>query len=205
MNRSSFYNIATIAVPLTCFLLAIGLVFYEIHRLSTLKAESHQTAQQIAQVEKIIHDIEAQPPSEKIPAVPQTANEQVDFLNVLRLFASESRVTISRWSNATPLAPVTTSNAPGNNGSGNNAGSSLPSGITPIASSVEVTGPYSGVRRFFYDLLQEKRLINMTEFRWSRGQYPQTHVSFTLTRYVSPPPATATSASGTATPTNPTG
>jgi len=211
MNRSSFYNIATIAVPLTCFLLAIGLVFYEIHRLNLLQSESRETAQQIVQVDKIIHDIEAQPPSAKIPAVPQTATEQVDFLNVLRLFASESKVSITRWSNATPLAPAGGGNAPtgaGNN-AGGNSGSAMPEGITPIASAVEVTGPYNGVRRFLYDLLREKRLINMTDFKWSRGQWPATHVSFTLTRYITQPPASvapasASSASGTAT-TNPTG
>lgn len=206
MNRSSFYNIATIAVPLTCFLLAIGLVLYEIHRLNVLQGESHQTAQQIAQVDKIIHDIESQPPSTKIPAVPQTATEQVDFLNVLRLFASESHVNVTRWSNATPLAPAGGTSAP----SGGNGSSALPAGITPIASAVQITGPYVGVRSFFYDLLREKRLINMTDFKWSRGQWPATSVNFTLTRYVTPPPAApapaAASTAGGATPsTNPTG
>jgi hypothetical protein len=44
------------------------------------------------------------------------------------------------------------------------------------------------VREFLYNILRSPRLLTMTDVRWGRtDRWPTTGVSFTLTRYVTPP------------------
>ena len=178
------------AAPLICFFIAVGLVFYEVHRLHQLRDDTRQTQQQIAQIDKMLREITQHPVATKIPAVGISPTEQVDFLNMLRLYANESKVRLTRWSNATPIAPSSSGTA-----SADAHKAALPPGVTSVASAIEVGGHYAGVRQFLYYLLSDRRLINMTDLKWSRDQWPTTKLTFTLTRYISQQAAPAAPAS----------
>lgn len=183
MTRASLLNIATIVVPLVCLLLAGGVTFYEVQRIRRLDAELKQAERNIAFVQKIREEIDRMPPVSRFPAAEMTPQEQTDFLNTLRAYALANRVTIVRWTNA-PVAPSRPAT--------DTRQSSMPSGITPIAGSVEVSGLYNNVRGFLYDLLQGARLFTINDIRWRRGQkWPATNISFTLTRYVTTAPVSA--------------
>src|SRR2546423_1443704 len=100
------------------------------------------------------------------PAGKNTPGEP-DVLNTLRIYANASGVKITRWMNGTPYAPV-----PGANGGlGGSNGTAekpkpIPGGAAPIASSIEVAGPFNSIREFMYYLQRSPRLLNMTGIRW---------------------------------------
>jgi len=180
MSRTSWLNIASIAIPLICLLLAGGVTFYEVQRIRRLDAELKQTERNIAFVQKIREEIDRMPSVRRFPAAEMSPREQTDFLNTLRAYALANRVTLVRWTNA-PIAP--------NRPSAETPRGHLPPDITPISGSVQVGGLYSNVRGFLYDLLQGARLFTINDIRWRRGQkWPATNISFTLTRYVTTTP-----------------
>jgi len=181
VNRSSFLNIATWVVPIACLALAAGVIYYEVRRIRLLDEERVRVDQNIAFVEKLRQEITRQAPAmmNRFPTVEQSPKEQPDFLNKLRIYAAAARVRIVRWSNATPIAPTS------DRDSGLEGRSSIPPGVIPIASSIEVAGVYNNIRGFLYSLLSDPRLFSMNDIQWVRGdQWPRTRVSFTLTRYV---------------------
>lgn len=192
VNKVRVLNIAVILVPLICLLGATASIAYQVHRIMTLQDRRQKIEGDIAIVESRLRELQMTPRPSRIPTVEQTPQEQSGFLNSLRAYAELSRVRLARWTNATPLAP------PAGARDGSNPQSNIPEGVTPISSAVEVIGPYSGVREFLYNILRSPRLLTMTDVRWGRtDRWPTTGVSFTLTRYVTPPGKTPLAASPT--------
>jgi hypothetical protein len=63
----------------------------------------------------------------------------------------------------------------------------LPRGVTAISSRTIVSGRYDRINAFLYDLMKSPRLFNLTNAEWRRGSnYPETELTFTLIRYVTP-------------------
>lgn len=181
MNRTSHLNIAKIVIPFLCFLIAGGVISYEIRRIRRLEGERIQVEQNIATVEKLRQELDQHTPVmlNRFPTAQQSPQEQADFLNKLRAYAAATQIRIVRWTNATPIAPA----------SGGESGppkqSSIPPGVLPISSSIEVSGLYNDIRAFLYSLLRDPRLFSLTDIEWQRSdRWPRTRVSMTLTRYV---------------------
>src|SRR2546423_4672403 len=145
MNRQRLSQLAIYLVPLACLFLAGGVTVYEWRRISQYEGETQaiQTNTQI--VENLERAVAAQPKPTRIPTAEQTPREQPEFLTTLRIYASASGVKITKWANGTPNAPTPTG-APGRTGSNTDEKKALPGGALPIASSVEVAGPFNSIR-----------------------------------------------------------
>ncbi len=195
MNKLSLFNIAAIVVPFACFLIAGGVIYREVLRINQLNDTRIQMEKNIAFLETIQKELDRQPPLPRFPTVEQSPREQPDFLNTLRMFAFATSVRLVRYTNATPIAPSSTSAA------NQDTKPASPSGVIPIASSVEVAGRYTNIREFLYALQRSPRLFNMSDIRWtaSAERWPITSTSFTLTRYVT----AAKTAAGPASPGEP--
>jgi hypothetical protein len=183
VNRTSLINSATLLVPLVCLILSGAVVFYEWRRNQQLADDRLQVEKQIAFHEKLMGQITQMPQPSRMPTVEMTENEQPSFLNSLRLSADAYQVRLVRWSNAVPV--------PGAGGSADDpARKIMPAGVIPIASQVELQGRYEQVRQFLYELMRSPRLLNISDIRWSRGEpWPNTRLTFTLTRYVTQGPS----------------
>lgn len=177
MNRQILYRLITLAVPLLCIFVAAIVIFYEIHRLSQLRADLNETQKHVVALDQLVKEIQQQPPSAVLPADVQSPTEQPRFLTLLRAYADASHVQLTRWSNAAAAqAPV-----------GGAAKSGLPSGVAPITSAVEISGAYNDVRAFLYRLIAAPRLFSMSDMVWARADKgASTLLKFNLTRYVAP-------------------
>lgn len=185
MGRFNLNNVLVVVLPLIVLLGSGWLTMYQLRRMRDLDAQRRQVEQSIAITQNSIASLEALPPLNRIPTEPFAPKEQVDFLNTLRAYADATRVRLVNWSNATPLAPLSTTSPATDTMEPKNA---LPRGVIPIGSAVVISGTYANVREFLYYLLRSPRLFSLTDLRWSRSdQYPNTTVSFTLTRYVTRP------------------
>jgi hypothetical protein len=174
MNKLSLYHIATIVLPILSLMIAGGVAYYEINRLHELEADLARTEQQITSTERTIAATRSNPGGSKHATAVPSPHEQTDFLNWLRMYANLTHVQITRWSNA----PAASTSA---------AGNSLPAGVTPLESAVEISGQYNNMRQFLYNVEHDSpRLLNLSNTNWSRGTPPLTRLTFTLTRYLAP-------------------
>ncbi|HLJ54549.1 MAG TPA: hypothetical protein VKT77_05870 [Chthonomonadaceae bacterium] len=194
MNKEAFVRPLTILLPIASVLVATGGTAYEWRRLKQLEAQSSAGRTQIAHIQQEMSTYRAQPPSEKYPTAPKTPREQALFLDALRANADFSGVQLVRWSNTpAPAPPPPSPDKP----------APPTSNVTAIQSVVEVAGKSANSRQFMYNVLRSRRLLNMAEIKWVRDQWPNTHLTFTLTRYIAPPdpvlpgaPQTASAAGG---------
>ena len=181
MKREAFYRPLTILMPIAAVLCTTGVSAYEWRRLKRLEGEASATRAQIVQIDRELRSYEAQPQTEKFPTVPKTPREQAQFLDALRANADVAGVQLIRWSNTTP-AP-----APAAPASADKPAAGPATGVSPIISVVEVSGHAANMRQFLYNVVRSRRLLNMAEIHWVRDTWPNTHLTFTLTRYVAPP------------------
>jgi len=179
MKKEAFYRPLTILMPIFAVLCATGVSVYEWRRLKHLESEAAATQTQITQIERELRSYEAQPQTEKFPTVPKTPREQAQFLDALRANADVSGVQLVRWSNTTP--------APAAQTTPDKAAAGTASGVGSIVSVLEVTGHAENTRQFLYNVVRSRRLLNMADIKWVRETWPNTHLTFTLTRYVAPP------------------
>lgn len=179
MDREILTRWLTIGTPLVAFLCATGASAFEIQRLRRLEGESAATETQIRAIDRELRSYEAQPQTEKYPTVPKSPREQAEFLDALRANADVCKVQLVRWSNIAP--------APQSGGSSDRAGAGLPTGVSAIISVVEASGGAENTRQFLYNIVRSRRLLNMSDIKWVRDTWPNTHLTCTLTRYVAPP------------------
>ena len=178
-KTQKFYRFLTVFAPTVSLLCAGGVSVYEFQRLKQLEAATVATEKKLTAIERELREFAAQPHLDKVPTEEKTPKEQALFLDYLRANAEASHVQLVRWSNTTP-APVT---PPAN---GQPDPKALPAGVSAVVSIVEITGQTNNTRQFLYALMRSRRLLNMSELRWIRENWPLTHLTFTLTRYVGP-------------------
>ena len=203
MKREALYRPLAILLPIAAVCCASGVSGYQWRRLKQVEGESSTATLKLAEIDRQMRTFEAQPPTEKYPTVPKTPSEQGLFLDALRANADVSHVQLVRWSNTTqPPPPPSTDKA-----TADKAAASPMAGITSIVSIVEVSGHADNTRHFLYNVTRSRRLYNLSDLKWARDQWPNTHLTLTLTRYVAPPvplPAghTAVAATDPAAPSN---
>ena len=181
MKKDALYRPLTIIMPIAAVLCATGVSAYQWRRLKVVEGESATAQAKLAQIDRELRSFEAQPPSEKYPTVPKTPREQAEFLDSLRANADVSRVQLIRWSNSTPQA------APQPAPSGDKAAANPSAGVSSIVSVIEVGGNAGNTRQFLYNITRSRRLYNLSDIKWARDQWPNTHLTITLTRFVAPP------------------
>jgi Tfp pilus assembly protein PilO len=187
MNRLTTLSLASVLIPLLSLMIAASVILYEAQRAQRLEMERQQTVKQIALLEKLTKELEAQPRLNKTPSVGQSPKEQPEFLNMLRLYASLSRVQLTRFANTGAAVANTTT-------AGNDATHrELPPNVTAVACDIAVAGRFDDIRKFLDCLQRAPRLYNLSNLKWARDdKWPTTHLSFTLNRYLGPPdPLTA--------------
>lgn len=197
-KTQKFYRFLSVFAPTVSILCAGGVSIYEFQRLKQLEAATVASEKKLTAVERELRDFAAQPRMDKVPTEEKTPREQALFLDYLRANADASHVQLIRWSNTTPPPAAPAAN-------GQPAPGALPPGVSAIISIVEVSGQTNNTRQFLYALMRSRRLLNMSDLKWIRENWPLTHLTFTLTRYVGPaihsplesPAAAGTSATGT--------
>jgi len=184
MKIQPLYRPLTIVLPIAAALCASGVSAYEWRRLKQFESEVESTQSKLTQIDRELRSYEAQPQTQKYPTVPKTSREQALFLNAMRSNADASKVQLIRWSN---LAPPATAQPTQPSPEKDKAAAGPAGGVTPIISVVEVSGRSENTRVFLYNVMRSRRLYNMTDIKWVRDTWPNTHLTFTLTRYVAPP------------------
>ncbi len=181
MSRMSASNVVCVVLPAVCVIGGGLTMWWQYRRIANLSTERVATERSIAIMQQQLAASEGEAPPMRIATMEMTPKEQVDFLYSLRAYAAATRVRLVSWTNGTPMAPA----APGGK---EQAASTLPAGVNAISSAITVSGTYANVREFLYYLLRSPRLLSMSDMRWARGDaWPVSSVSFTLTRYVTPP------------------
>ena len=177
MDRLKVMRITTFAVPLLALVACSGAVAFEKHRLFDFRTQLGGTRSQIATAAKILKDMEGQTSLARFPTVAQTPQEQPGFLNEMRTYSDLNHVELIRWTTTTiyyakndPILKT------------------MPPDVTQLVSNVVTAGTYADLRSFLYSLLRSPRLINLTDMKWARGVHgAREELSFTLTRYTTPP------------------
>jgi len=189
VNNLRLHNSLAIGLPVLSFFLAGGLAFYHARRAQHLESEWELAGKQIAALDTLITTSGSKPRPARFPTAEQSSQEQPNFLNVLRAYADGAHVRFVHWSNNSANTANNASVASASGSDNKEAqGKSLPPDVTAIVSQVEIAGHYLGIRDFLYSILRSPRLLNLTDIKWMRDDtWPQTHVTFTLTRYVAPP------------------
>ncbi len=188
MQKEQAYHYVAILSPIVSVLCAGGLAFFEFRRLQEFQSEVSVTQKKIAIINQALKDYQLAPPSKQVPTAERGPHEQSMFLDSLRLMAINSHVQITRIANteapppAPPPPPSTDPNTP-------TPPAKFPPGVGPVTSAIEVTGNQFNVRRFMYGVQRSPRLMNLSDMKWVRETWPNTHLLFTLTRYVGPPPS----------------
>jgi hypothetical protein len=182
MKKEALYRSLTIAMPVGAFVSATGLSVFEWQRLRRFESQASATVAKLAEIDRELRSFEAQPKTARYPTVEKTPHEQAQFLDSLRANADYCNVELIRWSNSTP-AP---GNPPPTPPAGEKAAPALPAGVEPIVSTVEVSGNAPNMRQFLYNVVRTRRLLNMSSIKWVRDAWPNTHLTFTLTRYCAP-------------------
>ena len=191
MQKEQAYRYLAILSPIVSVLCAGGLAFFEFRRLQDFQLAVSVTQKKIAVINQALKDYQMAPVSKQVPTAERGPHEQSMFLDNLRLMAINSHVQITRIANseapppAPPPPPSTDPNVP-------TPPAKFAPGVGPVTSSVEVSGNQFNVRRFMYGVQRAPRLMNLTDLRWVRDNWPNTHLVFTLTRYVGPPAAPGT-------------
>ena len=188
MNKAQVIRIISIALPILCLASAGWAVIFQVRRMAVLREELGVTERNIKAEDMLSKELIVAPPNTRVPAVAPSVLEQPEFLNYLRVVAHATNVRLVKWSN-TPV--VQTTNADGKPVDPNSV---LPPGVAAIQSSIEIGGSFNNIRQFLYFVSKSRRLLNVTDLKWSRlaDKWPQTSASFSLIRYVSDaaPPGT---------------
>ena len=183
MTKLNQYRLFAILVPILCLAIGGWVTWNQKRRLEIAKIEHKKIEDDLAFQVRMIKEIGSQPLAEKEPTVLISDAEQAAFLDGLRTIARDSGVILTSWTNVP--APPADPNKPD---------TSLPTGVLPILSTLEVVGPFENVRSFLYSIARAPRLLNFSGIKWSRtveAESSETKLSVTITRYVSTmqPPA----------------
>ena len=187
MNKSSssanWSKVATFLLPIMAVVAVGFFIVIQWNRLHTLQAQQQKTEHDIVFLDNLFLQMKARPAMSKVAVVPPALDEQSQFLDMIRKFADQNQIHLVRYTHRI-VAPSAADSTEAKK-------SGIPLGVLPIASEVEVSGNYNGIRHFMYQLLHSPRLYNTTDLKWSREsngeKWPITHLNFTLLRYVSTP------------------
>jgi hypothetical protein len=183
LQTSNPKTLLIIVAPIVCLLIVGAAAYLQYSQMTALKADVATVQQQIVKINQTLRQTLAAPVIKRFAAGAPTKDEQAYFINWLRLRATAANVELARLSNIPPPAPP--ANAQASAPKDPNAPKPLPRGIAAQASTVEASGRYSDIRDFLYLLLKSERVLTINGVTWTRGEkWPQTKVSFTLTRYV---------------------
>lgn len=189
MKRTDWLKTLSWMVPLGCFVLAGVLVFLQYQRMKLRSQEVEETKKLTKSLQETVDSWKTLEGRERIPSVADTRQEEATFLDEVRQVAIVNGVKLVKWVNegndptrvAPPLTPEQEAQIP-----------AAVRGVRTLASNVEVSGTWVGVRGFVHDLLSSERLLTVKSGVWSRGDSPgETGFSFKLNRYVSQPEAAA--------------
>ncbi|GMV89386.1 MAG: hypothetical protein AMXMBFR81_23170 [Chthonomonas sp.] len=176
-----------IALPIASFIVSALVVGIQVKR--TFVAEGDR-ARLRASVEKLRAQMEPTDALDEVlqvPAVAASESEQAAFLDELRSAAATAGIQLVKW------------NFVVKRGAKKGDGVTL-EGSTPIECTLDVAGTYPSLRAFLYDLSKAERFYAIGNVSWKRDRdrYPNTTLSFTLTRFVNETAATtvATTRSG---------
>jgi hypothetical protein len=185
MKKSLLYRLSLFMIPIACIALTSGLNAYEVRRVQTLDAKLKNTEQEIKDARELIAGVEKRGQAGFITIVPDTPQEQIDFVSSLRGAAEKCKVRLTRWG-ASPVPTVTVPET---------AAVQIKADltkVTPVANEVSVEGTYDQVRSFLFILTQQERLVTLASIKWVRStEAPLTTLNFRLTRYVGSLPAAA--------------
>lgn len=197
MNKQKLLLIGQIALPAFCLIAGSFAMLRQVRRGNEAREERGRIDRQIILVDAKLKELEKPRPFIRYPAAMAGPQEQPEFLNIMRGYSAAANVKITKWLSQTPVAaakaPTATAGSGGSPLSAQPAtqnptaalAAALPPGVTAIPAAVQVNGPFNNVRQFLYSVLSDRRLINLSDVRWSRTEkWPTTGVEFTLTRYV---------------------
>ena len=178
MKKTLLYQLSLFAIPIVCIGLTSGLNVYEVRRMQTLDKQLKAAAQEIKEARELIAGIEKRGKAGFIVMMPDTPQEQVAFVSVLRATAAESQVRLIRWG-ASPNPTITVPDA------GAERLKMDLAKVTPVCNEVSVSGKYEQIRNFLFSLTKQERLVTMAGVKWTRAaEPPLTTLNFRLTRYV---------------------
>lgn len=186
MNSVKIVRIFSVLVPIA-IILVFGLMSMNQSRRRALAEQNQAELQkQVTMLENMKRELESEPITNRVATAEATPAEQAAFLKSLRDYAAAAGVNLTRYSNLGYVRPP------------KDGPPTTPTGIRPIASTVHVTGPFTGVRQFAYSVLRSHRLMSVRSVTWKRlREGPTTELSFTLVRYVTnPAPARAAANQG---------
>lgn len=190
-NGIKLLNIVLIVIPVLCVVIGLVQIYGNWRTLGELSTEQLTLQHEISVADRALSNNTDMPSYQQVPTAEQTAAEQARFLDQLHGEARATGAQITTWANTTPVSnqvlQATPPPAPGSPPApAQPQQHTLPSGVNPITSQVEVVGTFQSLRQFLYRLQRTPRLLNLSNPRWTRETWPRTRLSFLLTRYVTP-------------------
>ncbi len=207
----------TIAIPLLCLALAVGLVWPHFSHLREVKQQLQQTQETITQKESRIKQVDAltQGRPLALAVVPASEEEPIAFLKQLAALTKDSGTTITsvralgspRKLAASEDNPYGVKEKPKTAPS--SASSASPgqrpvvptSAVQELQDTVTVEGSFADLLALIVRLENYDRLLSVSQCRVQAGgarAYPQLRATFTLSRFVAAPTPAAAGAPASA-------
>jgi len=175
MKNSKIGNLVATIIPVTLALVLGFMCFQQYRRKTDDLAQQAAEQQNVNSLDLILRSADIEPLTGKKFAVVATLDEQAQFLTQLRINAQGAGIKMVQYLNMGTIMSHPDPNKP----------QEAASSYRPVASTLTVQGPYTGVRDFAYSLLRSDRLMNMSGITWKRDpEGKTTTLSFTLIRYV---------------------
>lgn len=180
MNKIRIGSVIMVIIPLIAAVAMAMICMAQMSRRDNDVAQQEQENMQVNALQNMLNQASSLPLVNKEIALEGTPDEQAAFLTFLRVNAQASDVKLTQYLNMGLVLP------PSN--PANNQPAQPIDAYRPVASTLTVQGPYTGVRAFAYSLLRANRLLNMNGVTWKRdASNATTTLSFTLIRYVTTP------------------
>ena len=146
-------------------------------RIEMAKFQQKDIRGDIAQVRRLMAALQQQPLTGKHIASLRSEQEQADFLDSLRIHATNARVKIELFVAQAPVVmPVTQDQEQAD---------TLTSKYQPMLTTVAVVGTYEGTREFAYAIMHSNLLMNMSQVKWERSNTTdEVRLTCLITRYV---------------------
>jgi hypothetical protein len=178
LTTTSLYRVMSIAAPILCVGIAIGMSSYEMMHVRAVEQKTADVRAANTEARSLIDSIQKSGACGYLATVPDTRDEQVQFVDTIRKTADACHVKLTQWASTT----VNTLGVP------EAADPALKEALTrvqPAANQIGLTGSYSDIRAFIQQMLSQDRLVTISSVKWIRAaKPPETAVSMIVTRYV---------------------
>lgn len=182
MKNLRLGTVLAVLVPIVVAAYGGWQVSNQMERKRVAEAEENRLRTNNNAIRSLIKQHQVQLVANKVIAAQSSPEEQAAFLTQMRVNAAAAGVKLVRYNNRGLVIPPRRTNDP-------KAQNEAPQLFKPVASNVEVSGPFEAVRGFAYSLLRANRLLNMSGVTWKRdNDKGTTTLSFTLIRYVTDQP-----------------